>query len=218
MICNISKFKISLICPTIRLFYCNWYGRDNIDKYSIKAYYVPLLGCFTISLIWWRHYRQVVYQSLLCPTIRLFYWKLDMLGDNRWDKYSIKDYCVPLLGCFTVSLIWWRHYRQGVYQSLKPILLGQDIANMDLNLCGYVTQRIIYRIYKICIIEVYVLKYHFISHLIYKWSYYRQTIFNQLNLMGILLVYAIVSQFYEKSMWCSLNVMWGSCASFSSAC
>ena len=36
---------------------------------------------------------------------------------------------------------------------------------------------------KICIIEVYLLKYYFESHLIYKWRYYRQTIFNQLNIM-----------------------------------
>ena len=36
---------------------------------------------------------------------------------------------------------------------------------------------------KICIIEVYLLNYYFESHLISKWSYYRQTIFYQLNLM-----------------------------------
>ena len=33
------------------------------------------------------------------------------------------------------------------------------------------------------IIEVNFLKYYFESHLIYEWSYYRQTIFNQLNIM-----------------------------------
>ena len=39
-------------------------------------------------------------------------------------------------------------------------------------------------VYKICIMEVYLLKYYFeISHLIYKWRYYRQTVFNQLNIM-----------------------------------
>ena len=32
------------------------------------------------------------------------------------------------------------------------------------------------------------------------------------------MVYARVSQFYVKSMWCSLNVIWGGCASISSAC
>ena len=36
---------------------------------------------------------------------------------------------------------------------------------------------------KICIIEVYLLNYYFESHLISKWSNYRQTIFYQLNLM-----------------------------------
>ena len=36
---------------------------------------------------------------------------------------------------------------------------------------------------KICITEVYLLKYYFESHLMYKWRYYRQTIFNQLNIM-----------------------------------
>ena len=36
---------------------------------------------------------------------------------------------------------------------------------------------------KICIIEVYHLKYYFESQLIYKWHYYRQTIFNQLYIM-----------------------------------
>ena len=35
---------------------------------------------------------------------------------------------------------------------------------------------------KQCIIEVYILKYYFESHLIYKWRYYTQTIFNQLNI------------------------------------
>ena len=32
-------------------------------------------------------------------------------------------------------------------------------------------------------VEVYHLKYYFERHLIYKWQYYRQTIFNQLNIM-----------------------------------
>jgi hypothetical protein len=36
---------------------------------------------------------------------------------------------------------------------------------------------------KICIIEVYILTYYFESHLIYKWCYYRKTIFNQLKIM-----------------------------------
>ena len=36
---------------------------------------------------------------------------------------------------------------------------------------------------KICITEVYLLKYYFKSHLIYKGRNYRQTIFNQLNIM-----------------------------------
>ena len=41
-----------------------------------------------------------------------------------------------------------------------------------------------YNVKQICIIEVYnLLKYYFESHLIYKWRYYRQTIFNQLNIM-----------------------------------
>ena len=47
--------------------------------------------------------------------------------------------------------------------------------------------------------------------------YYRQTIFNQLSIM-VSYLDIIVSQFYEKSMWCGLNVMWGGCASISSAC
>ena len=56
---------------------------------------------------------------------------------------------------------------------------------------------------KICIIEVYLMKYYFDSHLIYKWRYYRQMIFNQLNIMVFSLdkIIATVSQFYEKSMW-----------------
>ena len=36
---------------------------------------------------------------------------------------------------------------------------------------------------KICIIEVCLLKYYFESHLIYKLCYYRQTVFDQLNIM-----------------------------------
>ena len=40
-------------------------------------------------------------------------------------------------------------------------------------------------LHKICMIEVYLLKYHFESHLKYnyKWRYYRQTIFNQCHIM-----------------------------------
>ena len=36
---------------------------------------------------------------------------------------------------------------------------------------------------KICLVEVYLLKYYFESHLTYKLRYYRQTMFNQLNIM-----------------------------------
>ena len=36
---------------------------------------------------------------------------------------------------------------------------------------------------QICKIEVYCLKYYFESHFIYKGLYYRQTIFNQSNIM-----------------------------------
>ena len=36
---------------------------------------------------------------------------------------------------------------------------------------------------KICIIEVYIIKYYFECHLMYKWRCNRQTIFNQLNNM-----------------------------------
>ena len=79
---------------------------------------------------------------------------------------------------------------------------------------------ILHKIY--IFIEVYLINYYFESHLIYKLRYYRQTIFNQLNItipfVDIIgLVYAIVYQFYKKSMWCSINVMWGGCASISSA-
>ena len=75
---------------------------------------------------------------------------------------------------------------------------------------------------KIFLIQVYLLKYYFESHLIYnKLRYYRQTIFNQLNIILscvdiIGLCHSVI--FFEKSMWCSLNVMWWGCASISSAC
>ena len=36
---------------------------------------------------------------------------------------------------------------------------------------------------KICIIDVCIFKYYFEIHLIHKWHYYRQTIFNQLNIV-----------------------------------
>ena len=55
---------------------------------------------------------------------------------------------------------------------------------------------------KICIVEIYLLKCYFESHIIYKWRYYidKQSS-NQLNIMVYyvdIMVYAIVSQFYEK--------------------
>ena len=74
---------------------------------------------------------------------------------------------------------------------------------------------------KICIVEVYLLKCYFESHIIYKWCYYRQIIFNELNIMVSyvdIMVYAIGSQFYDKYMWCGLNFIWGGCTSISSAC
>ena len=47
----------------------------------------------------------------------------------------------------------------------------------------YINANIINTQIKICIIEVYLLEYYFESHLIYKWRYYRQTIFSQSNIM-----------------------------------
>ena len=53
---------------------------------------------------------------------------------------------------------------------------------------------------------------------VYKWRYYRQTILNQLNIMvpyvHIIGLCHVESQFYEKSMWCSINIMWGDINSF----
>jgi hypothetical protein len=65
---------------------------------------------------------------------------------------------------------------------------------------------------KICIIEVYLLKYFFESHLIYKWRYYRQTIFNQLNIMdkiGLCHSFAILWEIYVMR---NANANYGSCS------
>ena len=69
---------------------------------------------------------------------------------------------------------------------------------------------------KICIIEVFLLKYYFQSHLIYKWHYYRQTILNQLKIMVSYVYIIVLLHTFEKSMWCNVNVMWCGCASISS--
>ena len=93
------------------------------------------------------------------------------------------------------------------------------ILKIQLKINSRVTNGYIFdisTISKICIIEVYILKYYFESHFIYKWRYYRQTILNQLNIMVAyvnIIGYTIVSQFYEKSMWCGINVVWGGCPS-----
>ena len=53
---------------------------------------------------------------------------------------------------------------------------------------------------KICVIEVNLLKYNFESHLIYKYRYYRQTIFNQLN---------IISPYVDMISLChSVTILW----------
>ena len=66
---------------------------------------------------------------------------------------------------------------------------------------------------KIWIIKVYLLKCYFESNLIYKWRYYRQKIFDQLNIIVPYVdVICLVSQLYWKSMWCGLNDMWCGCA------
>ena len=82
------------------------------------------------------------------------------------------------------------------------------MTSLNKNIQRFLKHIKIYFIYfKMCIIEVYFLKYYFKSQLIYKWRYYRQTIFNQLNIKVSYvykLVYFILSQFYEKSIWCCL--------------
>jgi hypothetical protein len=67
--------------------------------------------------------------------------------------------------------------------------------------------------FKICIIEVYLLKYYFERQLIFKWSYYRQTIFNQLNIMvpyadiiGLCHSVAILWEIYVMPHKC--HMMW----------
>ena len=54
---------------------------------------------------------------------------------------------------------------------------------------------------------------------IYKWYFHRQIIFNQLNfLVPYVYIFGLVSQFYEKSMLCGINVMWGCITFISSEC
>ena len=56
----------------------------------------------------------------------------------------------------------------------------------------------------------------FESHLIYKWRYYRQSNFNQLNIM---VPYVdIIGLCHSVAILWDVNGMWGSCASISSAC
>ena len=59
---------------------------------------------------------------------------------------------------------------------------------------------------KICIIEVYLLKSYFESHFIYKWCYYRQTIFNQLNMIVLCHSVAILVEIYL--MWPRCHNRW----------
>ena len=53
------------------------------------------------------------------------------------------------------------------------MILNHSFFNINLNFSSH----------KICIIEVYLLKYYFESPLIHKRRYYRQTIFNQFSIM-----------------------------------
>ena len=64
---------------------------------------------------------------------------------------------------------------------------------------------------KIFIIEVYLLKYYFESHLIiYKWRYYRQTIFSQLNIMVSYV--DIIEIFHSVAiLWYIYVMSWMSC-------
>ena len=56
----------------------------------------------------------------------------------------------------------------------------------------------------ICIIEVYLLKNYFEYHFIYKWRYYKQTIFNQLNDNLI----AIIGLCHSVAILWKIYVMW----------
>ena len=63
---------------------------------------------------------------------------------------------------------------------------------------------------KICIIEVYLLKYYFVSYLIYKWRYYRQIILNimvpYVDIIGLCLSVANLWEIYV--MWPKCHVRW----------
>ena len=56
---------------------------------------------------------------------------------------------------------------------------------------------------------VYLLKYHFESHLIYKWRYYRQTILNQLNIMVPYI--DIIGLCFSVATWWKIYVMRPKC-------
>ena len=75
-----------------------------------------------------------------------------------------------------MNMIWWLkifHYIN-LKKEKGQYILGNFVTHHDLYM---------YKSKYVHIIEVYPLKYYFKSHLIYKWRYYRQTIFNQLNIM-----------------------------------
>ena len=65
---------------------------------------------------------------------------------------------------------------------------------------------------KIFVIKVYFLQYYFESHLIYRWRYYRQTIFNQFNIMvsyvdiiGLFHSVTILWEFYVMQPKCQVR-------------
>ena len=95
-------------------------------------------------------------------------WLEDYLKNSKYKIYFCKPKMIkfPFMAFFQPCNLW----------SLKIIKFY--IKTFDKYYFKFIQER-----FKICIIEVYLLKYYFKRYLIYKWGYYRQTIFDQFDII-----------------------------------
>ena len=102
-----------------------------------------------------------------------------------WDKcalYLVQIYHHNLKNNFKTALSNGTIFGKNLISSISIKIAPYSMLNLHY-FGTNVNHYILVGYLKICVIEVYFLKYYFQRYLIYKWSYIRQIIFNQLNIM-----------------------------------
>ena len=103
---------------------------------------------------------------------------------NSWSEWE-QAYISFKLYNFSLNALFWLNFKC-LESTANSWSEWEQASSPTFKLSHWVTKiRQVFFFYiltvwiKICIIEVYILKYYFESHFIYKWRYYGKTIFNQ---------------------------------------